>query len=207
MSSSADWNSLPQLKLQMSLGEWSSSCCRLFFILWARSSRPRPTTCTSSVPVLCFTRYFALITSDKTAAHREIQDWIYFSYLVGGGSDRRRDLHTVSAALLVYSRIAVPCTISIPVSVGKCSQWQINTWISGNVTSAVLKVTSWQWGIGMFAIIYPVCTIPLLAVLFVGHLKARRANPQAYKFSLLDQGVGQFFIDLFWYLDVVGICS
>ncbi|EAL86866.1 ferrioxamine B transporter [Aspergillus fumigatus] len=81
----------------------------------------------------------------------------------------------------------------------------INTWISGNVTSAVLKVTSWQWGIGMFAIIYPVCTIPLLAVLFVGHLKARRANPQAYKFSLLDQGVGQFFIDLFWYLDVVGI--
>lgn len=129
MSSSADWNSLPQLKLQMSLGEWSSSCCRLFFILWARSSRPRPTTCTSSVPVLCFTRYFALITSDKTAAHREIQDWIYFSYLVGGGSDRRRDLHTVSAALLVYSRIAVPCTISIPVSVGKCSQWQINTWI------------------------------------------------------------------------------
>lgn len=88
---------------------------------------------------------------------------------------------------------------------GKCSQWQINTWISGNVTSAVLKVTSWQWGIGMFAIIYPVCTIPLLAVLFVGHLKARRANPQAYKFSLLDQGVGQFFIDLFWYLDVVGI--
>jgi SIT family siderophore-iron:H+ symporter-like MFS transporter len=57
----------------------------------------------------------------------------------------------------------------------------------------------------MFAIIYPVCTIPLLAVLFVGHFKARRANPQAYRFSLLDQGVGQFFIDLFWYLDVVGI--
>ncbi|KAF4183429.1 hypothetical protein CNMCM8927_004988 [Aspergillus lentulus] len=81
----------------------------------------------------------------------------------------------------------------------------INTWISGNVTSAVLGVTSWKWGIGMFAIIYPVCTIPLLAVLFVGHFKARRANPQAYRFSLLDQGVGQFFIDVFWYLDVVGI--
>ncbi|EAW19657.1 putative siderochrome-iron transporter Sit1 [Aspergillus fischeri NRRL 181] len=81
----------------------------------------------------------------------------------------------------------------------------INTWISGNVTSAVLGVTSWKWGIGMFAIIYPVCTIPLLAVLFVGHFKASRANPQAYRFSLLDQGVGRFFIDLFWYLDVVGI--
>ncbi|KAF7125351.1 hypothetical protein CNMCM5793_001529 [Aspergillus hiratsukae] len=81
----------------------------------------------------------------------------------------------------------------------------INTWISGNVTSAVLKVTSWNWGIGMFAIIYPVCTIPLLVVLIIGHFRASRSNPEAYRFALLDQGLGQFVIDLFWYLDVVGI--
>lgn len=32
---------------------------------------------------------------------------------------------------------------------------QINTWVSGNVTSSVLGVTTWRWGIAMFAIIYP----------------------------------------------------
>jgi SIT family siderophore-iron:H+ symporter-like MFS transporter len=31
----------------------------------------------------------------------------------------------------------------------------INTWISGNITSAVLHATSWRWGLGMWAIIYP----------------------------------------------------
>lgn len=42
----------------------------------------------------------------------------------------------------------------------------INTWISGNVTSAVLAVTSWRWGIGMWCIIYPICSLPLLTTLY-----------------------------------------
>lgn len=42
----------------------------------------------------------------------------------------------------------------------------INTWISGNVTSSVLRVTTWRWGIGMWCIIYPVASLPLLAILF-----------------------------------------
>ncbi|ROT38588.1 MFS general substrate transporter [Sodiomyces alkalinus F11] len=42
----------------------------------------------------------------------------------------------------------------------------INTWISGNVTSAVLRVTTWRWGIGMWCIIYPVASLPLLAILY-----------------------------------------
>ncbi|GAO18000.1 uncharacterized protein UV8b_07705 [Ustilaginoidea virens] len=41
----------------------------------------------------------------------------------------------------------------------------VNTWISGNVTSAVLAVTSWRWGIGMWCFIYPVCSLPLLITL------------------------------------------
>ncbi|KPA35404.1 major facilitator superfamily, partial [Fusarium langsethiae] len=32
----------------------------------------------------------------------------------------------------------------------------INTWVSGDVTKAVLSVTTWKWGLGMFAIIIPV---------------------------------------------------
>ncbi|KAK2594468.1 ferrioxamine B transporter [Conoideocrella luteorostrata] len=41
----------------------------------------------------------------------------------------------------------------------------INTWISGSVTSAVLAVTSWRWGIGMWCFIYPICSLPLLFTL------------------------------------------
>ena len=31
----------------------------------------------------------------------------------------------------------------------------INTWVGGDIATAVLKVTSWRWGIAMFAIIFP----------------------------------------------------
>jgi SIT family siderophore-iron:H+ symporter-like MFS transporter len=31
----------------------------------------------------------------------------------------------------------------------------INTWVSGNITESVLANSTWQWGIGMFGIIYP----------------------------------------------------
>ncbi|KAI9044359.1 putative siderochrome-iron transporter Sit1 [Aspergillus affinis] len=81
----------------------------------------------------------------------------------------------------------------------------INTWISGNVTSSVLKVTTWQWGIGMFAIIFPVCTIPLFATLFWGHWKAKRHSPEAYRSTIQIIGFRKFSIELFWYLDVVGM--
>ncbi|KAL2753409.1 hypothetical protein ACRALDRAFT_2110302 [Sodiomyces alcalophilus JCM 7366] len=49
----------------------------------------------------------------------------------------------------------------------------VNTWISGNVTSAVLRVTTWRWGIGMWCIIYPVASIPLLTILFSIERRAR----------------------------------
>ncbi|PLB46205.1 putative siderochrome-iron transporter [Aspergillus steynii IBT 23096] len=81
----------------------------------------------------------------------------------------------------------------------------INTWISGNVTSSVLNVTTWQWGIGMFAIIFPVCTIPLFATLFWGHWKAKRHNPAAYRSTIQVLGFQKFCAELFWYLDVVGM--
>ena len=31
----------------------------------------------------------------------------------------------------------------------------INTWVSGNIATAVLGATTWRWGVGMWAIIYP----------------------------------------------------
>ncbi|KAF9895085.1 Siderophore transporter [Aspergillus nanangensis] len=81
----------------------------------------------------------------------------------------------------------------------------INTWISGNVTSAVLANSTWQWGIGMWAIIFPICAIPLAASLFFGHYKAKRADPAAYLSSLPKVGWWQFTQELFWYLDTIGV--
>lgn len=43
----------------------------------------------------------------------------------------------------------------------------INTWLSGTVTSAVLRVATWRWGIGMWCIIYPIASLPLLVTLYV----------------------------------------
>ncbi|KAI1085569.1 major facilitator superfamily transporter [Whalleya microplaca] len=54
----------------------------------------------------------------------------------------------------------------------------INTWISGNITSAVLRTTTWRWGFGMWAIIYPITSLPLLVTLY--HIERR-----ARKYTLL----------------------
>ncbi|PWY85571.1 MFS general substrate transporter [Aspergillus eucalypticola CBS 122712] len=82
----------------------------------------------------------------------------------------------------------------------------INTWISGNITGAVLKVTTWRWGIGMFAIIYPICTLPLLMVLYIVYHRAKKDGTMdhiAGAFRTL--GVRRLAIELFWQLDVIGI--
>ncbi|KAJ5674996.1 Major facilitator superfamily domain general substrate transporter [Penicillium maclennaniae] len=82
----------------------------------------------------------------------------------------------------------------------------INTWISGNLTAAVLKVTSWQWGIGMFAIIYPICTLPLITVLLVVQRRARKSGQlKPYKSSFELLGGRRLLMELFWHLDVVGL--
>ncbi|KAH8892395.1 MFS transporter [Thozetella sp. PMI_491] len=83
----------------------------------------------------------------------------------------------------------------------------INTWVSGNISDAVLTTTTWKWGIGMWAIIYPVCALPLIISLWV---VGRRARKQGVLDPYLsDQqmagGYKSFLIDLFWRLDVIGI--
>ncbi|KAJ6124733.1 hypothetical protein N7471_012050 [Penicillium samsonianum] len=81
----------------------------------------------------------------------------------------------------------------------------INTWINSNLTDAVLKATTWQWGIGMFAIIYPVCALPLIAVLFIVQRRAKKSGAlESYKSSLQLLGRRQLVIELFWHLDIVG---
>ncbi|WYZ35043.1 hypothetical protein EsH8_I_001319 [Colletotrichum jinshuiense] len=72
-----------------------------------------------------------------------------------------------------------------------------NTWISGNVTSAVLRVTSWRWGIGMWAIILPISSIPLLTSLYtIGERSREAQSPRESKKAA---------INLFHQLDTVGL--
>ncbi len=83
----------------------------------------------------------------------------------------------------------------------------LNTWISGNVTSAM--GTHWSWGVGMWAIILPVVSIPLVVMLL--DMKRRAKNTPEWE-ELKDEkndfqrlGWKDFFIHLFWMLDVIGI--
>ncbi|RMZ82107.1 hypothetical protein DV737_g2179, partial [Chaetothyriales sp. CBS 132003] len=82
----------------------------------------------------------------------------------------------------------------------------INTWVSGDISSATLKRTSWHWGVGMWAIIYPVTALPLIISLFV---VSRRAKKQrllaAYKTPYEQHGFKALSVDLFWQLDAIGI--
>ncbi|KAL2847484.1 major facilitator superfamily domain-containing protein [Aspergillus pseudoustus] len=79
----------------------------------------------------------------------------------------------------------------------------INTWIGGNLTDAVLKVTSWRWGIGMFTIIFPVCSIPLFLTLVYGHWKAKKVTSYPSLISVF--GTKRFLVEIFWRMDILGI--
>ncbi|OJJ75326.1 hypothetical protein ASPBRDRAFT_205311 [Aspergillus brasiliensis CBS 101740] len=82
----------------------------------------------------------------------------------------------------------------------------INTWVSGNITEAVLAATTWRWGIGMFAVIYPICTMPLLVILYIVHYRAKKDGTLDHiASSFRTLGVRRLAIELFWKLDVTGI--
>ncbi|KAK0624422.1 major facilitator superfamily domain-containing protein [Immersiella caudata] len=86
------------------------------------------------------------------------------------------------------------------------SPYLIVTWVSGNVSAAVLSVTDWHWGVGMWCIIYPVCATPLIITLTLINRRARKAGlMDNYTSELRATSRGSFLVDLFWRLDVIGI--
>lgn len=83
---------------------------------------------------------------------------------------------------------------------------QINTWVSGDVSEAVLLTTNWRWGIGMWCIIYTVCSIPLLLSLMWASFKAKKAGAlDSYSTPYQVHGAKNLLAALFWQLDVPGI--
>ncbi|CVK87353.1 probable SIT1-Transporter of the bacterial siderophore ferrioxamine B [Fusarium proliferatum] len=82
----------------------------------------------------------------------------------------------------------------------------INTWVSGDVTEAVLGATTWRWGIGMWCIIYPVCALPLIiSLLIVGHRAKKAGHLVGYRSSFQQLGFNKLTVELFWLLDIIGV--
>ncbi|KAL2875925.1 ferrioxamine B transporter [Colletotrichum sp. CLE4] len=82
----------------------------------------------------------------------------------------------------------------------------INTWVSGNISALVLGESTWQWGIGMWCIIYPVCALPLIISLSIVGRRARKQGLlDSYSSPFRMLGPKKFLIELFWQLDVIGI--
>ncbi|KAF5968179.1 putative SIT1-transporter of the bacterial siderophore ferrioxamine B [Fusarium bulbicola] len=79
----------------------------------------------------------------------------------------------------------------------------VNIWISGDITSAILSVTSWKWGVGMFAIINPICALPLIILMFflgrqTKHSSTERETLRSSSWTASPKA-------FFWELDVVGV--
>lgn len=82
----------------------------------------------------------------------------------------------------------------------------VNTWVSGDIAQAVLSDTTWRWGIGMWAIIYPICSIPLIIALNIAGRRAKKAGALVnYQSPFKHHGFAQTLMGLFWQLDVIGI--
>ncbi|KAH7089591.1 siderochrome-iron transporter-like protein Sit1 [Paraphoma chrysanthemicola] len=82
----------------------------------------------------------------------------------------------------------------------------INTWISGDVSEAVIGATTWRWGVGMWAIIYFVCALPLIMSLMWSNRKARLAGAlDSFKTPYQIYGPRRLVQGLFWQLDIPGI--
>ncbi|CAG7566340.1 unnamed protein product [Fusarium equiseti] len=81
----------------------------------------------------------------------------------------------------------------------------INTWISGNITSAVLESTSWRWGLGMWAIIYPLASLPLLSCLYFLERKTWTTGKKSEEVALLSLKTKKGRADLFHQLDIIGL--
>ncbi|KAG7661809.1 uncharacterized protein J8A68_004665 [[Candida] subhashii] len=91
----------------------------------------------------------------------------------------------------------------------------INAWAGGNMMEQFLAHHSWQWGIGMWAFIFPLSCVPLLICLVHMIVKARKtpewkdlneeAKANAGHSKLSIKYWTKLSVELFWELDIAGI--
>lgn len=88
----------------------------------------------------------------------------------------------------------------------------INTWVSGNINTAIIgdyttKLWMWRWGFGMWCLILPIMSLPLIGILAWLQFKAHKTgllknHPTVFG---MHKNLRSFIIELFWLLDVIGI--
>ncbi|CAL3971964.1 unnamed protein product [Diplocarpon coronariae] len=82
----------------------------------------------------------------------------------------------------------------------------INTWVSGDIAEAVLAVTTWRWGVGMFALIYTCAAIPLVLSLWLPFRRVRNSGVLANNRSTQEMlGTPRLAVAIYRQLDVIGI--
>lgn len=92
----------------------------------------------------------------------------------------------------------------------------INTWVVGDVTSSLQANHSWSYAIGIWAFIFPLSCVPVLACFIHMYLKARKtpewkllldeaaATRRAFQGSTAKRMWGHI-VWLYWHLDVIGV--
>ncbi|KAG0678850.1 hypothetical protein C6P41_003314 [Kluyveromyces marxianus] len=82
----------------------------------------------------------------------------------------------------------------------------ITTWVSGNIVDAAKPVENWSWDIGMWAFIFPLCSIPFLSLLFFLTYRTKKSGRWSETTSTRDKkSIGDKTCELFWSLDIVGL--
>ncbi|CAB4252987.1 similar to Saccharomyces cerevisiae YHL040C ARN1 Transporter, member of the ARN family of transporters that specifically recognize siderophore-iron chelates [Maudiozyma barnettii] len=85
----------------------------------------------------------------------------------------------------------------------------INTWISGNITSAANPIKNWSWDIGMWAFIFPLTCIPIICCLLYFRWKAAKTpewEALKHEKSMYQEfGLTSTIKQLFWQLDIIGV--
>lgn len=82
----------------------------------------------------------------------------------------------------------------------------ITTWISGNITGAIDK--NWEWGIGMWAFIFPLSCVPLIICIIHMRYLARKNNENLKVVFQKPNYMTwkEYCIDIFfWKLDIIGL--
>ncbi|EXJ81808.1 hypothetical protein A1O1_07873 [Capronia coronata CBS 617.96] len=84
----------------------------------------------------------------------------------------------------------------------------IVVWVSGYIVSGILDTSTWRWGLGMWAIIFPVCSVPIITNLTI---LSRRADAATHRRGIggsskdTSTSIKDRVVTLFWKLDVVGM--
>lgn len=82
----------------------------------------------------------------------------------------------------------------------------INTWVAGELAQAVIDTTTWRWGVGMFAIIFPAIGLLLCYSLVSAEVRANKAGMLAdIPSPVRALRSGGLWKDFFWQIDLIGL--